>query len=199
LSIAHRPILETRDLAWPDEAACRRSAAALASAGPDALGHALIALDGPLGAGKTSFVRHLLRALGVAGRIKSPTFAVLEPHETTLGDGRPLSISHFDFYRFADPHEWESAGFRDVFGTPGLKLVEWSERAAGLMPLPDLTLHIEPLADLAADLAADVAADAGDGPGRDTEGPAAPRALTAVAHTPLGQRLLAALAAPAAA
>jgi tRNA threonylcarbamoyladenosine biosynthesis protein TsaE len=189
LSTAHRPILETRDLAWPDEAACRRSAVALASAGAHALGHALIALDGPLGAGKTSFVRHLLRALGVGGRIKSPTFAVLEPHEATLRNGRPLPVSHFDFYRFDDPHEWESAGFRDVFGAPGLKLVEWAARAADLMPLPDLTLRIEPVANRA-EQAPGTVPDAGS----DEQAADTPRAVTATAHTPLGQRLLAALA-----
>ncbi len=74
-----------------------------------ALRDAFIELHGPLGAGKTTFVRHLLHALGVAGRIKSPTYAVVEPYAV---DG--LAISHFDFYRFDDPREWEDAGFRDV-------------------------------------------------------------------------------------
>jgi tRNA threonylcarbamoyladenosine biosynthesis protein TsaE len=58
-------------------------------------------------------VRHLLRALGVQGRIKSPTFAVVEPYEAA----RPESISHFDFYRFTDPREWEDAGFRDLYAS----------------------------------------------------------------------------------
>ena len=110
------------------------------------LATASIALEGPLGAGKTTFVRHLLHALGVSGRVRSPTFAVLEPYALPRADGATLAVSHFDFYRFEDPHEWESAGFRDVFAAPGLKLVEWPERAAGLMPLPDLTLHLEPTA-----------------------------------------------------
>jgi tRNA threonylcarbamoyladenosine biosynthesis protein TsaE len=54
-----------------------------------------------------------------------------------------LAISHFDFYRFDDPREWEDAGFRDVFAAPGLKLAEWPEKAAGVLPVPDLRLHIE--------------------------------------------------------
>jgi tRNA threonylcarbamoyladenosine biosynthesis protein TsaE len=101
------------------------------------VGGAFIALHGDLGAGKTTFVRHLLRALGVAGRIKSPTYAVVEPHQAATG-----AAWHFDFYRFDDPREWEDAGFRDVFDSPGLKLAEWPEKAAGLLPVPDLDLHI---------------------------------------------------------
>jgi tRNA threonylcarbamoyladenosine biosynthesis protein TsaE len=133
----HAPILGTRTLHWPDEAACAASAERLAQ--QPLLHDAFIALHGPLGAGKTTFVRHLLRALGVTGRIKSPSYAVLEPHEAGS-----LSISHFDFYRFADPQEWADAGFRDVFAAPGLKLVEWPENAAGLLPAADLELHITP-------------------------------------------------------
>jgi tRNA threonylcarbamoyladenosine biosynthesis protein TsaE len=135
---AHAPILETRLLHWPDEAACAAFAASLAQR--PALADAAIELSGPLGAGKTTFVRHLLRALGVTGRIKSPTFAVLEPYEVP-----GLAIFHFDFYRFDDPLEWADAGFRDIYAAPGLKLAEWPEKAAGLLPRPDLRLHIEPL------------------------------------------------------
>ena len=83
-------------------------------------------------------MRHLLRALGVQGRIKSPTYAVVEPHETAQ-----LAIWHFDFYRFDDPREWEDAGFRDIFANPGLKLAEWPEKAAALTPPADLAIHIE--------------------------------------------------------
>jgi tRNA threonylcarbamoyladenosine biosynthesis protein TsaE len=97
-----------------------------------------IELQGDLGTGKTTLVRHLLRALGVSGRIKSPTYAVVEPHEA--GD---LAIWHFDFYRFNDPQEWEDAGFRDIFASPGLKLAEWPNQAAGRLPAPDLRIAIE--------------------------------------------------------
>lgn len=102
-------------------------------------GSAIIELQGTLGAGKTTFTRHLLRAMGVAGRIKSPSYAVVEPHETQVG-----LAHHFDFYRFNDPQEWEDAGFRDIFAAPGLKLVEWPDKAAGLMPPADLVLAITP-------------------------------------------------------
>lgn len=107
-----------------------------------ALRQAFMALHGPLGAGKTTFVRHLLRALGVVGRIKSPSYAVLELHQA--GE---LNIAHFDFYRFADPKEWADAGFRDAFAAPGLKLVEWPQHAAGMLPPPDLDLHLTPEVD----------------------------------------------------
>ncbi len=131
----HPPILETRHLTWPDEAACGVFAAHLSRR--PALRQSVIELSGPLGAGKTTFVRHLLRALGVQGRIKSPTYAVVEPYDV---DG--LAVSHFDFYRFDDPRELEDAGLRDTFGEPGLKLVEWAEKAEGHLPVPDLRVRI---------------------------------------------------------
>jgi tRNA threonylcarbamoyladenosine biosynthesis protein TsaE len=139
----HPPILETRSLHWADEGDCERCAQQMAGAAafwPSSS----IALDGPLGAGKTTFVRHLLRALGVAGRIKSPSYAVMEPYITALG-----AVSHFDFYRFDHPREWDDAGFRDVFAAPGLKLMEWPEKAAPALPTPDLLIALEP-SDLAA-------------------------------------------------
>jgi tRNA threonylcarbamoyladenosine biosynthesis protein TsaE len=136
----HATILGSRHFSWPDEAACAGFGTALA--GKPALADAYIELHGPLGAGKTTFVRHLLRALGVQGRIKSPTYAVVEPYSLP-----GLAISHFDFYRLEDPREWADAGFRDIFAAPGLKLAEWPERAAGALPLADLRLTIEPLDD----------------------------------------------------
>jgi tRNA threonylcarbamoyladenosine biosynthesis protein TsaE len=129
------PIVKT--LVWPDEAATAAFATQLAAALTRANLNACIALQGDLGAGKTTFVRHLLRALGVEGRIKSPTYAVVEPYTVSAGD-----VWHFDFYRFSDPREWEDAGFRDIFASAGLKLCEWPQNAAGVMPTPDLELNI---------------------------------------------------------
>ena len=131
----------TRTLSWPDEAACAATAAALAH--HSSLHESFIELHGPLGAGKTTFVRHLLHALGVPGRVKSPTYTVMEPYEVS-GANSVMNIWHFDFYRFNDPREWEDAGFRDVFASLGLKLAEWPEKAEGLLPVPDLRIHIEP-------------------------------------------------------
>jgi tRNA threonylcarbamoyladenosine biosynthesis protein TsaE len=100
-------------LRWAGEEDTRAFAERLAA--HPAIGDAFIALHGDLGAGKTTLVRHLLRALGAQGRIKSPTYAVVE---------------------------WEDAGFRDIFAGPGLKVAEWPEKAAGLLPAPDLDIHI---------------------------------------------------------
>ncbi len=129
-----------RQHVWHNEADTALWAAALAA--QPGLGNAFITLHGDLGAGKTTLVRHLLRALGVQGRIKSPTYAVVEPHEVAQPGGL-LAIWHFDFYRFSDPREWEDAGFRDIFAGPGLKLAEWPEKAAGLLPIADLAIKIE--------------------------------------------------------
>ena len=147
MSERHTPIVESTtvlSLAWPDEAATQACATALARqlavwpGGRDAC----IALRGDLGAGKTTFVRHLLRACGVQGRIKSPTYAVVEPHQGAI-NGQPWPIWHFDFYRFNDPHEWADAGFRDIFAGPGLKLMEWPDKVAGQLPPPDWLIAIE--------------------------------------------------------
>ena len=127
-------------LHWASEDDTRAFAQRLAE--QPGLGRAFIALHGDLGAGKTTLVRHLLRALGVQGRIKSPTYAVVEPHETA---GFPAW--HFDFYRFDDPREWEDAGFRDIFMGPGLKLAEWPDKAAGVLPPPDLVVRIDTMDD----------------------------------------------------
>lgn len=150
-------------LLWPDESATQGFAQALARL-PE-LGGAFITLHGDLGAGKTTLARHLLQALGVSGRIKSPTYAIVEAYET---DSFP--IWHFDFYRFNDPQEWEDAGFRDIFASAGLKLVEWPQKADGLLPQADLDLHLQ------------------------TEGETA-RRVSLHSHTPLGAALLQGLAA----
>jgi tRNA threonylcarbamoyladenosine biosynthesis protein TsaE len=158
----HTLIVETV-LTWPDEAATQHFAQGLAAR--PALRHALIELHGDLGAGKTTFVRHLLRALGVHGRVKSPSYAVVEPYTVQTAEGE-LSIWHFDLYRFADPREFEEAGFRDLLASDGLKLVEWPEKAQGVLPEPDLALHITALPDDS-------------------------RQVKALAHTALGQELIA--------
>ena len=121
---------------WRDESDTAAFAQTLAA--QPALANAYITLHGDLGAGKTTLVRHLLRALGVQGRIKSPTYAVVEPYQT-----RDLAIWHFDFYRFDDPRDGEVAGFRDIFASPGLKLAEWPQKAAAMIPAADIAILIE--------------------------------------------------------
>ena len=122
-------------LHWPDESATQAFAQHLAAQA--GLRNAFVSLHGHLGAGKTTLVRHLLRALGVQGRVKSPTYAVVEPYSLP-----GLDIWHFDFYRFNDPREWEDAGFRDIFASPGLKLAEWPDKATGVLPPPDLEIRL---------------------------------------------------------
>ena len=103
-------------------------------------------LSGDLGTGKTTLTRAMLRALGVTGSIKSPTYALLEPYEIAAlkygkMDGAVQGIlHHFDFYRLQNPQEWREAGFEEAFFAPHMAWVEWPEMAAGL-PAP--TLHIK--------------------------------------------------------
>ena len=124
---------------WADEAATSAFATRLAQhwLQQAASANMVVLLHGDLGAGKTTLVRHLLRGLDVTGRIKSPTYAVVEPYVTPC-----VQVWHFDFYRFADPQEWEDAGLRDIFATPGLKLVEWPDKAGDLLPQPDWIIRL---------------------------------------------------------
>jgi tRNA threonylcarbamoyladenosine biosynthesis protein TsaE len=102
-----------------------------------------IELHGDLGAGKTTLVRHLLQTLGVTGRIKSPTYAIVESYDDIKNAlYQPLNLWHFDFYRFNDPLEWEEAGFRDIFASRGIKLAEWPEKAAAELPVADIAMII---------------------------------------------------------
>jgi tRNA threonylcarbamoyladenosine biosynthesis protein TsaE len=94
-------------------------------------------LHGDLGAGKTTLVRGLLRALGFEGRVKSPTFTLVEPYELSK-----LSLYHFDFYRFETPEELRSAGLLEFFGTSAVCIVEWPEKAQAHLPAPDLEIWL---------------------------------------------------------
>lgn len=119
----------------PDEAATQASAARLASL---CSGGLVIDLHGDLGAGKTTWVRGFLRALGVAEHVKSPTFTVVEPYVA----GR-RHVYHFDLYRLNDPEELELLGVRDYFAPEHIVLVEWPERGAGVLPEADLHVQLE--------------------------------------------------------
>jgi tRNA threonylcarbamoyladenosine biosynthesis protein TsaE len=96
-----------------------------------------IQLHGDLGAGKTTFARALLRALGVGERVKSPTYSLIESYR--VGD---LDIHHLDLYRIADAGELEWLGVSDLAVESALLVVEWPERGAGVLPVADLRLEL---------------------------------------------------------
>lgn len=123
----------------PDEAAQLAFGAALGRAlGARPLERpGLIALHGDLGAGKTTLVRGLLRALGHTGPVRSPTFTLLEPYEHLTPP-----VWHLDLYRLGDPGELEYLGLADLLVAPALLLIEWPERGAGALPAADLDIHI---------------------------------------------------------
>jgi tRNA threonylcarbamoyladenosine biosynthesis protein TsaE len=118
----------------PDAAATLRAGAALA---PSLAGGMLIALSGDLGAGKTTFVRGVLRARGVEGAIKSPTYTLVEHYRASS-----LYFYHIDFYRFADPGEWDTSGLAECFRDDAVCLIEWPERVPSLLPPADLALSL---------------------------------------------------------
>jgi len=99
----------------------------------------LITLQGNLGGGKTTLCRGLIQALGHEGKVKSPTYTLVEPYELP-GHGQVL---HYDLYRLSDPEELEFLGTRDFLEKDTLTLIEWPERAGSWLPQPDLALRLE--------------------------------------------------------
>ncbi len=95
-------------------------------------------LQGDLGAGKTTLVRGLLRGLGFDGRVKSPSYGLLESYELT-----GLSVHHLDLYRLGHPEEIAYLGLEDLTGDPRLLLVEWPEQGRGWLPEPDWAIRID--------------------------------------------------------
>jgi tRNA threonylcarbamoyladenosine biosynthesis protein TsaE len=120
-----------------DEAATLYFAATLAKAIQPNL---TIYLHGDLGAGKTTLVRGLLHTLGYVGKVKSPTYTLVEPYEIRYNVISSLMLYHFDLYRFNDEEEWESAGFRDYFNANSVCVIEWPEKAKNILPTPDLNI-----------------------------------------------------------
>lgn len=98
----------------------------------------VIYLHGDLGAGKTTLVRGVLNALGYTGRVKSPTYTLVEPYHAAK-----LDLRHFDLYRLHDKNEWEAAGFRDEFDGHNIFFIEWPENALGLIPVADIAIDFE--------------------------------------------------------
>jgi tRNA threonylcarbamoyladenosine biosynthesis protein TsaE len=125
---------DARSLFLPDEAATLALGNRLALVLEPGL---YVALSGNLGSGKTTLTRGILRGLGYQGKVKSPTYTLVELYNLSK-----LDLYHFDFYRFNDPQEWLDAGFRDHFEPRNICLVEWPERAEGLLPPPDLKIAL---------------------------------------------------------
>jgi len=129
-------------LKLPDEEATEALAASLApllcGQRPGIPKGGRIHLRGDLGAGKTCFVRALLRAAGIRGRIKSPSYALVESYNLSS-----LHFYHLDFYRFSDSREWLDAGFRDILEDEAVVLIEWPEQAGEHLPPPDLEIQIK--------------------------------------------------------
>ncbi|MBN3755456.1 tRNA (adenosine(37)-N6)-threonylcarbamoyltransferase complex ATPase subunit type 1 TsaE [Paraburkholderia sp. Tr-20389] len=153
---ASRPsaaVLLERQFALADEAATTAFGAGFAHAiesvrsearvtGQHAFQGLQVQLHGDLGAGKTTLVRATLRALGHAGRVRSPTYTLVEPYAVERPDGE-LQLYHFDLYRFNDPAEWADAGFREYFDSGAICLVEWPQRAGSLLGVPDLVFSLD--------------------------------------------------------
>jgi tRNA threonylcarbamoyladenosine biosynthesis protein TsaE len=125
----------TLEMHLADEAATRALGARLARVIMPGLA---LYLRGDLGSGKTTLVRGLLRGLGYTGRVKSPTYALVELYAVSR-----LNLYHFDFYRFREPKEWRDTGFNEYFNGASVCLVEWPEKAAGLLPVADLDIALE--------------------------------------------------------
>lgn len=121
-------------LELPDEAATLKAGSKIASCLQPGC---VVFMHGDLGAGKTTMVRGMLQGLGLQGKVKSPTYTLVEPYVFSR-----FNLYHFDLYRFTDENEWEAAGFRDYFNDASVCVVEWPERAPHMLPEPDFEIKI---------------------------------------------------------
>jgi tRNA threonylcarbamoyladenosine biosynthesis protein TsaE len=102
----------------------------------------VVYLHGDLGAGKTTFVRGVLHGLGYVGKVKSPTYTLVESYPILVNKVLKYTLYHFDLYRFIDENEWEAAGFRDYFNPQSVCMIEWPEKAEHVLPIPDVHVQL---------------------------------------------------------
>lgn len=102
----------------------------------------VVYLHGDLGAGKTTFVRGVLHGLGYVGKVKSPTYTLVESYPVLIKNVFNYTFYHFDLYRFIDENEWEAAGFRDYFNPQSVCMIEWPEKAEHVLPIPDVHIQL---------------------------------------------------------
>lgn len=131
-----QPPIPSIEVRLADERATATLAAAIA---PHFRPGFVLFLSGDLGAGKTTFARALLRALGHAGRVLSPTFTLVQSYNLSN-----FELHHFDFYRFSSPDEWREAGFDEHVGGEAAAIVEWPELGGSELPAPDVWLRLAP-------------------------------------------------------
>lgn len=123
-----------REIELADEAATEALGGALATVISPGM---LVFLHGQLGAGKTTLVRGMLRALGHRGPVRSPTYALVESYRVA-----GFELHHFDLYRLTDPDELEFMGLRDFLDGNAVCMIEWPERGRGMLPRADMEIEL---------------------------------------------------------
>jgi tRNA threonylcarbamoyladenosine biosynthesis protein TsaE len=133
-------LLDTKRFIIANEAAMQSFGTKLVNALPK---KALVTLSGELGAGKSVLARAMIHSLGYEGRVKSPTYTLIETYETTNDDNSVTRIAHLDLYRLSDPEELDYLGFDDVLVTNNLVIIEWPEQGEGRVPAANVHVSIE--------------------------------------------------------
>lgn len=133
-------LLEIQRFTIESENSMRLFGHKLSSALPE---QSLITLSGELGAGKSVLARSIIHSLGYEGRVKSPTYTLIETYNVTNADGVSVQVAHLDLYRLSDPEELDYLAFDDVLQESSLVLIEWAELGGDRVPADALHVHID--------------------------------------------------------